>query len=381
MKWVNFLHLYQPPNQTKDILDVVTSESYRLIIKLLDRFPRLYLTINISGSLLELFEKNGHGDLIKSFVKYHEMKRIELVGSAMYHPVLPLIPESEIKEQVELNTQILKKHFGDNIILKGFYLPEMAYSERVGMIIKRIGFEWIILDEIHAGGKVLSSNIKYFIKKIGINVIFRNNKISKNFPPEFIHERQNKIGDGYLVTAHDGELYGHWHKDDKGYYKESFENAHIQFILASEYLQELTEVEEIDPIEASWESTTQELTSGIPFALWADPQNIIHSKLWTLVDNVRLVIEKNCNDQNILDAKRKFHRGLASCAWWWASEKKLGPFSPKSWNPTEIDKGIKELLGSAMALTKSSPEDKIIINELSSDLHDFVWKKHNKEYN
>lgn len=382
MKWINFLHIYQPPTQEKNILDVVAKESYTLIPHLLEKYPNLRLTMNISGSLLELLEKNGYETLIKKYVRCVGEGRIELVQSAMYHPILPLIPEAEIRDQIDQNSVMLKKYFGNDCAPRGFYFPEMAYDKRTADILKSLGFEWIILDEIHAGHQTVDTQTEYVIKDNGLKVLFRNPIFSKSFPPEFVDTHMNSIGDKYLITAHDGELYGHWHKDDKGFYEKTFSRLDISFLTASQYFIEIKKmgstVREIEVRSASWESTEDELKEGIPYGLWNDPHNQIHAGLWSLAHLAIESVEKNTASPEYISGKHYLDRGLASCAWWWASEKKLGPFSPVAWNPTEIKKGASELLGAIRTL--GNPDEKTQAEKISTSLFDLIWKKHRETY-
>lgn len=373
IKWINFLHLYQPPSQTKDVIDLVTKESYSLIVSLLKQYPEVKLTMNISGSLLELWERFGYSEIIQSFKALAENGRIEFVSSAMYHPILPLISEAEIRRQIKLHDEISRKFFGNAYKPRGFYLPEMAYSESVLKVIEELGFEWLMLDEIHAAEPV-DPHIKYVSEK-GTAFVFRNHEFSYSFPPEFILKNIGRVTD-YIITAHDGELYGHWHKNDAGYYEKIFTSREIKTIKVSDYLALLKEVKKIKPRSASWESTEAELAAEVPFSLWKNPTNEIHRKLWEFAKEVETVLIKNLDDKNAETAKQYYSKGLASCAWWWASERKLGVFSPISWNPTEIQEGTEFLLEAVRILANAKKEDKLKIEKLFSDFKDAVWAKH-----
>lgn len=373
IKWINFLHLYQPPSQTKDVVDQIVKESYSLIIDLLNRYPNLQLTMNINGSLLELWDKFGYEEIINSFKKLAEKGQIELVSSAMYHPILPLISKSEIERQIKLHDEISRKFFGEAYKPRGFYFPEMAYSDEALSVVKEMGLKWVILDEINADESI-DPHIKY-VTEAGLDVVFRNHEFSYSFPPEFILTNIHRLKD-FVITAHDGELYGHWHKNDAGYYQKIFTSTDIETIKISDYLKELGEVKKIKLRSGSWETTEAELAAGVPFALWNDPKNDIHKKLWEFAESVELFLEKNLEDQNIETAKKYFSKGLASCAWWWASGRKLGVFSPVSWNPTEIQEGAEFLLDAARSLLDVKDEDKIKLEKMFSDLKEIVWAKH-----
>ncbi len=378
MKWVNILHLYQPPTQTREIMDTVVRESYQKIISLLDNYSDLRLTLNISGSLLELLAKYGRSDVIAGFKKHAERGAVELMGSAMYHPILPLLPDREITRQIRLHDDISKKYFGGAYRPRGFYLPEMAYSQKTAEIVRKAGFEWVVLDEIHTPEKINFAN-KYKAKGVGIGVVFRDSFISKTFPPEYIMKNMEKMRGEYTVTCHDGEMYGHWHKDDHGYYDKAFGGGKITMLSVSHYRDELLGEENIAVRDGSWESKPEELAENNAFGLWNDPKNKIHNMLETFKREVLTLVESRQSDPAYETARHYADRGVASCAWWWASERKIGPFSPLSWNPTEIEKGARELYKAATALCLSAGEEAKITSYFEN-LRKAVWQKHRENY-
>ncbi|HEY0907924.1 MAG TPA: hypothetical protein VGE35_01100 [Candidatus Paceibacterota bacterium] len=377
MKWINILHIYQPPTQTKEVVDQVARESYQKIVDLLDAYPKLRLTMNVSGSLLELLKNYGHEPIIAGLRRHAERGAIEFLGSAMYHGILPLLSSREIGRQIKLHDAISRECFGDAYKPRGFYFPEMAYSAEAGLAIKGAGFEWVILDEIHAADRVDWARA-YLIKDVGLGVIFRDSRFSKTFPPQSIIEASFLIAKDHMVTCHDGELYGHWHKDDRGFYKKAFADSNIEYITASEYVDEMKArgMTEIVVRDASWESRAEELENNVPHGLWNDPNNEIHASLESLKRRVLTAVESHQEDPGYSAARHYADRGVASCAWWWASERKLGPFSPVCWNPTEIEKGAKELQKAYDALQTVPAEEASAIRADFEALLRRVWDKH-----
>ncbi len=374
MKWVNFLHLYQPPTQTKEVVDKIVHECYALIPELLKKHPKMRLTINFSGSLLELLDKHGHKDLIETYRKFVKEGRVELVGSAMYHPLMPLVSPEMMKRQIKRNNAVLKGYFGDAYVPRGFYFPEMAYSRAAGEVVKELGFEWTILDEIHSSVPV-EPDITYKILDSGLIAVFRNREFSRSFPPEFIMTNLNRAPDP-LVTAHDGELYGHWHTDDKGFYEKAFTAGNIRMLTVSEYIQERKDGKAIKLRKASWESTEDELAVRNPFALWNAPNNEVHQKLWQFAAMAEKIVMAHPKDEHFERAETILDKGFASCAWWWASGRKLGPFSPVSWNPTEIEKGAVTLLNSVRSLKTIPLADRLKVEKAFSIFRELVWTIH-----
>lgn len=357
LKWVNILHLHQPPHQDESVLRTITEESYSLILSLLNKYPNLKLSINISGSLIELLQEHGLQHILEGLHSYAKEGRIELLATPMYHPILPLIPQEEMRRQIDLFLDLFAKTFPGVPQPKGFFLPEMAYSKAAAEVIVEKGFSWIVLDELHAP-RVVTPTTRYIVKDLPLTVLFRNRRISRHFPPEAIFEfLQFEKSDTALITAHDGELYGHWHKDDKGFYKKAFTHEHVQFFLAADYIDSLTEEETIEPKEISWETTPEDEKAGAPYALWQYPSNDIQDLMWKFAHTCLEVVKEYTNDPHFAAARKKIDRGLTSCAWWWMSGRQIGPLSPVSWHPSETKKGLDELIA-GIRLLETLPTEK-----------------------
>lgn len=148
MFWLNLLHIYQPPEQKEKIIRKITVESYSQILNILKKHPKEKITLNINGSLTEQFAQYGFKNIIDDIRKLAEKGQIELVGSAKYHLILPLVSEQEIIHQIKLNNETNKKYFGKIYQPKGFFIPELAYSFKVAKTLKKLGYQWIVLDEI-----------------------------------------------------------------------------------------------------------------------------------------------------------------------------------------------------------------------------------------
>jgi len=159
MYWSNFLHIYQPPTQTEEIVRKVTEESYRTLVRVLREAPGGKITLNISAVLTEQLARYGLNDVIRGLCELAERGQIEFTGSAMYHPILPLIPKDEVIRQVKLNTDVNQHYFGEIYKPTGFFPPEMCYSYEVAQTVAELGFRWIIVDELSFKGKI--GSVKY----------------------------------------------------------------------------------------------------------------------------------------------------------------------------------------------------------------------------
>ena len=113
---------------------------------MLEKHDQIKTTLNISGVLLDLLEQWNHEETIQLIRKLVFKGNIEIVGTAKFHPLLPIIPEKEVIRQIQLNRETNIKHFGRDG--RGFFSPELAIDEKVLKIIKNHGYEWAIVSGI-----------------------------------------------------------------------------------------------------------------------------------------------------------------------------------------------------------------------------------------
>ncbi len=385
MLWINFLHIYQPPTLDKELLVKITKGSYSNIVRVLKQNKKHKITLNITGCLTEYLNQVGFTKLIKDISSLVKAGQVELVGTAAFHPLLPLLPTKEVERQIAVNNDINRHYFGSAYKPKGFYLPEMAYSQDVARAIKRAGFEWIILDEIALGGKINNHHLnytkKYSIKNIGLNVIFRNRKISKTFVPKEIRRilKQGKRPE-VVVTATDGELYGHKYLDREEIFNQVLKNKELKTATISEFFKEKRKEEKVDLVDCSWESTPGELQNKIAYSLWKHPKNKMHEKLWQLANLAIKLNYDNLKDPNHFASRLHMEKGLASCTFWWASGKDFKMFDDPAWSPEEVEKGALELLRSVRALMGVDYKMKIKAEKSFLEIHGLIWTRHWTKY-
>jgi len=354
MFWLNLLHIYQPPEQKKEIIEKIAIESYSKILNILKAHPEEKITLNINGSLTEQFDKYGFKNLIKDIKTLAENGQIELVGSAKYHFILPLVPESEIIRQIELNSKTNKKYFGKIYQPKGFFIPELAYSKKVAKILKKMGYQWIVLDEIALKEKNILDGFCQTKDLDDFYVFFRNRKISdlfftgeiKNSNDFFRILKENNLPNDVLITALDGENLGHHQLKMAEIWQEILDSKKIKTITYSEYIKyklnaKLENIKIIEPQECSWSSKKSELEKGIPFALWNNPNNKIHQLQWKLsklaIKIISRIEQKHPLTLKYKNIRKELDQALFSCQYWWANY-------DVHWSPGMIKKGAEKLL-------------------------------------
>ena len=377
MTWINFLHFYQPANADDYKIKEALEYSYLRLLRALEEHPEIKFTINISGCLL-LRLNLIQPDFISRLRKLVNCGQIELVGSAAYHALLPLVSEDEVRRQIKENEEILQKFFGFEFQPRGFFLPEMAYSSGVAKIIKDFGYEWLILDEISGAGRLrqIDNRQIYQDKNSGLKVIFRSREFSSCYVPDNLVDFFKKTDT--VITATDAELYGLRHKDPTGELEKALRDKSWTTKSVSDCIDNSLGAEVIEIVASNWESTEKELRQGEPYALWSGRHNKLQRRLWKLANLASVLIEKYRMDDNYVWARWHLVRGLASCTFWWASSRDFSHnFGPHAWNPDEIERGVNELVRAVRSLHQSTPRrSKIMAEKLYIKIKRLIWKKH-----
>ena len=146
--WTPLLHIYQPPTQDIDVLRNINHDCYLPLFNVIDSIDNAKFCLNINGILIELLNEFGMVDTIDLLKNLVSENKIQILGTAKYHPILPLIPKKEVSHQIRLNEEINRKEFGNIWERQGFFPPEMAISTKIVKSVRDFGYKWIIMGGI-----------------------------------------------------------------------------------------------------------------------------------------------------------------------------------------------------------------------------------------
>ena len=386
-------HIYQPPVQIPAVIKQIVNESYKPIIDALRDHPEVKLTLNINGTLTEQLHDFGYDDLIGAITTLASRGQIEFTGSGKFHPLLPLIPEPEIKRQITLNNETNRHFFGKLYNPRGFFPPEMAVSEEVFKIVKKAGFDWMIMSGIaNMLPEFPTTNIS--IHPNGLKVLFRDDYTSIDCAFDKINNvdafitrlyYKHTSEDYYVILAMDGETFGHHVKHAiKDFLIPLFgalpHRNDVKICTISEIVDRfpkgLTQV----PRDSSWSTMPYDIVSDIPFPLWFDPNNEIHIEQHRFFMYALTLIHlaakyrdgMNEEKKRIFDnARSLLDRGIHSCQQWWASRR---PF----YSPDMILRGLNEVLMASVNAKRSIPESNPDIKEAMELIMEDMLKAQNK---
>jgi len=336
--WAPLLHFYQPPTQLHWVLRKVCDESYRPLIELFRQLPYARVTVSINAVLTEMLYDHGFSDVIQGLRALANRRQVEFTGSGKHHPILPLIPQEEMKRQIIQNSRTNRRFFGKPFSPEGFFPPEMCYGKEIVKPIFDTGHRWVIISGV-ACPVDWPMNVIYQISLDGekLAVFFRDDILSNKVSfqdidaggfIDHLRQLQNAEGDIYVITAMDAETFGHhiqdWEKlflaevyetleadatkleemeegaqlalisargpgqtkvlaQQHGGLLQSYEAAEVkevQAVTISELLELFPLGSVIEPRPSSWSATIQDIEGGNPYPLWKDKDNAIHQLQW-----------------------------------------------------------------------------------------------------
>ncbi|MCM8773629.1 MAG: glycoside hydrolase family 57 [Candidatus Omnitrophica bacterium] len=299
------LHMHQPPDNLKLLIESNEWEAQQ-IIKCYERaasYAHLYrdvacFHVGFSGILLRQFKDKDIIDRYRKFVdipkmldSYRKAKNIEIIGMGFYHPIFPLIPKEDWEEQLIRGRAIVEEIFGQKP--KGFWPSEMAFCMEMIPTLKKVGYEYVVIDHVHMfkpqGGNI--DCFKPYRISYGKNemvVIPRNRDLSNAQesgldPHWFVNEVNHKMANypsqekARLVTTwSDGENGGWFRQMDEGSgffghffapLMEMVRNAHTEItpIKISDFLKKFPPQEDINVRTGAWNVGS---TSGFDFSQW-----------------------------------------------------------------------------------------------------------------
>jgi len=371
--WAPLLHIYQPPTQDASILRKINKECYEPLFLLLNQFEMTKITLNVNAVLIDLLIENDLCSTVDILKNLASESKLEVTGTAKYHPILPLIPKKEAFRQIQMNEEVITREFGNIWGRRGFFPPEMAISSKLAEYIRELGYKWIIQSGIAFPMneyKIKWPNDVIYTSPKGLQLFFRDdilsNKISfKNTTAkEFVddikilhkNERTNDGDNSYIITAMDGETFGHHIKN----YHSTFFKKVLELITDDKEI-EMTFLSSLDtkfpineqkiiPKESSWSTTRKDLEQSIFYPLWKHPDNNLHKYYWKIVKSLNhlmqladaLDLNENWNAKSYyLTARWFYDKSLCSDTTWWANP-------PDLWSPNMIYKGIVLLMKAAL---------------------------------
>ncbi|MHA1687574.1 MAG: polysaccharide deacetylase family protein [Candidatus Heimdallarchaeaceae archaeon] len=317
------LHAYQPFNQDYGVLNRIVNNCYKPFFQQMLEKQEIKITLNLAGTLTEQLKKQ-FPTMISLLQELVERGQIELLSSAYYHPLLPLIDSEDQKQQIELQNTILQKTFG--VTPRFFFPPELAISLNLIHVLQEIGLKGSIVPENlfkdFCIGRYQNDGRAFILVKRNKDI---SNAISFNAYKGNVNHVISDITNAFsrnkfpVVLAMDLETYG---EHLPNYYNFFFHLAEqTDTLLLSEAINQYPINNEIsDIVPSSWSTSNVDQGRGIYYPLWDHPLNAIHQLQQMhikLLQNAKYML-KNESPGYWQDLAADYFAAQYSCQFWWA---------------------------------------------------------------
>jgi len=225
------LHNHQPVGNFDHVFQQAYEKCYRPFLDVLDKYPRLKISLHYSGPLLDWIDEH-HRDFIDALKSLAAAGRVELIGGAYYEPILPLLPRQDRIGQIRMQAEYTKKTFGQEP--QGFWLAERVWEQALVSDLADAGVKYTMVDDSHfkfAGWRAEAITGYYLTEDQGrtLRVFPMDEKLRYFIPfrnPEetikYLAGLATETGDRLMVYADDGEKFGVWPQTYKHIYEDGW---------------------------------------------------------------------------------------------------------------------------------------------------------------
>lgn len=196
---------FQAKESNEKVIRKVAEKSYlptnKVLLDLLNQHPQFRLSLSITGTVLEQFERWAP-DVLESFKALTDTGRVEIVAETYYHSLAFFYSRQEFERQVTMHREKIAKLFGQTPTV--FRNTEFAYNNDLAYWADQAGYKGILAEGWDSVLGWRSPNFVYrptFTKNI--KLLLKNYKLSDDIAFRF----GNK---GWAEWPLDAGKYSHW---------------------------------------------------------------------------------------------------------------------------------------------------------------------------
>jgi hypothetical protein len=258
-------HNHQPVGQLSWAFEEVWKHSYAPFLKVLEAHPQIPVTLHYTGPLLEWLVRRRPAT-IRQLQRLVERGQVEILGGAMYEPILAVWPRADQEAQLQRLSERVYEVFG--VRPRGMWLAERVWEPALAEVIRASALDFTFVDNtvFETAGITPQSTLKVFtashnqhdLKIFPINARLRD--LIPWHQPEETLRYLKEVGaqndaDALAVFADDGEKFGGWPGTYHFIFKERWlhkfftalekNSDWLSLITPSKYLEKFTEAPEV----------------------------------------------------------------------------------------------------------------------------------------
>ncbi|MGI5875519.1 MAG: alpha-amylase/4-alpha-glucanotransferase domain-containing protein [Dethiobacteria bacterium] len=326
------LHNHQPVGNLPEVFSHAFKEAYAPFLELLFNYSSIKVVLHYSGILLEWIEKNEPSFFLK-LGEMVERGQVEMMGGGFYEPILPIIPDSDKKGQVQKLSLYLQEKFGAEV--NGIWLTERIWEPHLALPLCQAGIRYAVVDDanFHELGFKDEQLIGHYLTEeegCQLNIFPISEKLRYLIPfedPQNTIDHLRKIltygSHPLAVLADDGEKFGVWPGTASHVYQEGWLEDFFRLLLDnSSWLQTTTFKEYLDTfpprgrvyLPTSAYREMKEWSGGFwrNFLVRYPESNLMHKKMLAVNRRLPQVLNKDALNR----AKNFVWAAQCNCAYW-----------------------------------------------------------------
>ncbi len=231
VQFIFAIHNHQPVGNFDFVAEEAYRKAYLPFINVLERHPRIKITLHYTGILYRFFEAK-HPEFIDLLRQLAAEGRAEILSGGFYEPVLAILPDEDKVGQVRLLTDHIRKKLGFSA--KGMWLAERVWEPHLPKAIAAAGIDHVVVDDFHfkmAGLRDDELDGYYLTEEQdGLVKVFPGSERLRYLIPFHRPEETIELLSGLRSTerrrlaamADDGEKFGVWPETYRTVYEEGW---------------------------------------------------------------------------------------------------------------------------------------------------------------
>jgi len=231
VQFIFAIHNHQPVGNFEFVAEDAYQKSYLPFLKVLERHPKIKITLHYTGILYHFFEQR-HPEYMELLRTLAAEGRAELLSGGFYEPVLAVLPDDDKVGQIRMLSDFIQSKLGCRP--RGMWLAERVWEPHLPKFIADAGIDYVVVDDFHfkmAGLRDDELDGYYLSEEQGRVVrIFPGSEKLRYLVPFQAPERSIELLSGLrsternrlAVMADDGEKFGVWPETFRTVYEEGW---------------------------------------------------------------------------------------------------------------------------------------------------------------
>jgi hypothetical protein len=146
VQFIFAIHNHQPVGNFDFVAEEAYQKSYLPFVKMLEKHPKIKITLHYTGILYRFFEQH-HPEFLDLLKKLVAEGRAEILSGGFYEPILAVLPDDDKVGQIRMLTDYVRRKLGYDA--EGMWLAERVWEPHLPKAIAAAGINHVVVDDFH----------------------------------------------------------------------------------------------------------------------------------------------------------------------------------------------------------------------------------------